>query len=124
MKWYIILILTVHLLGESWILFGDKSGNNLVVFLDGKSHGVILWWYIKGLNDQLLFCTYCFTRGRNVKGITGFFRILFIYHAAGLIIWLYNYSTSRWLFLIMLIAVGCWAFYKCWPHRGKLIKML
>lgn len=123
--WHIaLIILTLLCLGEAWVLCGDTMGQQMAIFMDRKTHGVSWWWFIKNLSDQLLTCALTFflaiicTECR--PRLSYFFLVLFLYFTLCLFIWLYNYSTKRSIFYIMLLALDIWAIIKYYPFKKKM----
>jgi len=123
-KTCIILTIAAILLGESWILFGDRQGNEMVTFLDGQHHGVSLWWFIRDIADILMYCVLSFATCigwmAKDKRVAYFFWIVFIYFDCNLIVWIYNYSTNRYIFFAMITAVIIWTGAKFWPGKKQM----
>jgi hypothetical protein len=100
----IISLLALYALNECWVLWGARAGNMLVVFGDGQTHGVTLWWFVKGIADAVINIAYCACAvilSLQRKQLSRFFLILCCYHIISLLIWMYNYSTERWLFYFL-----------------------
>ncbi len=119
-------MLAVYLSSEAYALFLDSG--KYVTFLDGKTHQVSVQWYIKGLTDILMYCTLCIVIcAASIypdKRYIALGSTLFVYHVISFIFYMYNYSTSKIAYYILLAVIIIILVHDVWPHhKGRIIKM-
>lgn len=107
-----LLLIIGHVLTEAYIIVWKINPNSSKIMADdfffdkSAKPGVSVLWYMKGMADNFLYCCLCFAFAKIAYQYSRKLFLLgcvfFAYHVIDMLCFMYNYSNTRWFYLMML----------------------